>query len=233
MSDSLKRASSRTWMYVAGALAAIALAVLVAISAAGGDDKPTGGQLVGVDEATALFAGIPQNGFTIGKADAPVTITEYLDAQCPHCASAAKGTLPTIVERHVKTGNAKLVLRPIAFLGPDSEKGALAMAAAAEQNKAAEMTEIILRNQGAENAGWITDGLLGDIASGIGLDVGKFNDARDGDAAKKAFADAKAAASAANVQGTPTFIISGASSQYTVQDYGNINEFEQAIGSVK
>ena len=47
----------------------------------------------------------------IGDPDAPVEIIEYSSMTCPHCASFHTETLPTIKERYLDTGKAKLVFR--------------------------------------------------------------------------------------------------------------------------
>lgn len=47
----------------------------------------------------------------LGDPDAPVTIIEYSSLTCPHCAAFHADTLPTIKERYVDTGQAKIVFR--------------------------------------------------------------------------------------------------------------------------
>ena len=50
-----------------------------------------------------------------GEADAPVTIVEYASMTCPHCANFHANTLPTIKERYIDTGKARLVFREFPF----------------------------------------------------------------------------------------------------------------------
>jgi protein-disulfide isomerase len=47
----------------------------------------------------------------LGDPDAPVTIIEYSSLTCPHCAAFHADTLPTLKERYIDTGQAKLVFR--------------------------------------------------------------------------------------------------------------------------
>jgi protein-disulfide isomerase len=206
--------------------------VLIAVSTTGGDSKSSG-EVVGIEDATALFAGIPQKGLEIGKADAPVTIVEYLDVQCPHCANAATSIVPELVDQFVKPGQAKLKLQPIAFIGDDSTKGALVVIAAGDQNRAGEYAEVLFRNQGAENSGWLTDSMIDDIAAGLGMDTAKLNDDRKGDAAQTEFEAIAAAATTDAVQSTPTFLIKGSKGQYEIKNRENLSEFTQAIAAVK
>jgi protein-disulfide isomerase len=47
----------------------------------------------------------------VGKADAPVTIVEYADLTCPACAAFHTTVLPSVKEKYLDTGKAKLIFR--------------------------------------------------------------------------------------------------------------------------
>ena len=64
--------------------------------------------------AKALQPG-PLKDIFIGKEDAKVTIIEYASMTCPHCAAFHEATLPTIKEKYLDTGKARLVLREFPF----------------------------------------------------------------------------------------------------------------------
>ncbi|KQS67846.1 disulfide bond formation protein DsbA [Rhizobium sp. Leaf371] len=51
----------------------------------------------------------------IGKADAPVTIVEYMSMTCPHCANFHNQTFDTIKTKYVETGKVRFVLREFPF----------------------------------------------------------------------------------------------------------------------
>ena len=85
----------------------------------------------------------------LGDPDAPVTVTEYLDLQCPACAAAARETLPALVRDHVRTGEVKLDARTLHFLGPDSERAARFAAGAARAGPAVAVPGGVLRRAGA------------------------------------------------------------------------------------
>ena len=232
------QSSNRIWIAAIAAIVVVAVAVLTAISVTGGDEKSSAGtNLAGVDDATALFKDIPQSGLEIGKADAPVTIVEYVDLQCPFCRDAATSTVPTVVSQFVKTGQAKLKLQPLGFIGvdinDDSKRGALAVIAAGEQGRAGEFAEILFRNQGDEGTGWLTDALIKDVAGATNLDTGKLDDARSSDEVKATFDQIAKSAQTDNAQSTPTFIVKGAKGKVTIQNHRNIAEFTQAIAKVK
>ena len=84
----------------------------------------------------------------------------------------------------MRAGEAKLVVVPLKFIGSDSVTASQAIAAAADQDRAFVFTDIIYRNQGQENSGWVTADLLKNIASAIpGLDVAVWEKASTAQAA--------------------------------------------------
>jgi protein-disulfide isomerase len=199
----------RLWLLGASAvvLAAIVIAA-IAIGGAGGDTagtttgKPAGGAAVG-----GLFGGIAQRGVELGDPRAPVTVTEFADLQCPFCGESARDELPGIVGRYVRPGRVKLVFRPLAFLGPDSLRGARVAAAAALQNRLWQMVDLVYRNQGEENAGWLNDAYLRRVATAAGVDARRAFAERGSVAANALLEDARRAAKAAGVTSTPTYVI--------------------------
>jgi len=70
-----------------------------------------------------------------GDANAPVTIVEFSDYECPFCARFAKQTLPSIVSNYVDTGKVKMYFRdfPLGF-HQNAQKAAEAARCAGEQN---------------------------------------------------------------------------------------------------
>jgi protein-disulfide isomerase len=56
----------------------------------------------------------------IGQANAPITIAEWSDYQCPFCKQFELSTLPQIIQNYVDTGKVKIVFKEFAFLGNDS-----------------------------------------------------------------------------------------------------------------
>lgn len=209
--------SRRAWMISGAALVAIiVVVVLIVVSVSGGSDSGSSGgsastgSVNGATEVLALTKGIPQKDFTLGKASAPVTVTEYLDAQCPVCQKASTDAVPALVKGPVRSGQAKLVVQPLHFIGSDSSTAAQAIAAAAQQDKAFTFTDILYRNQGTENSGWVTEDLLTNIASSIpGIDVATWTAARTNDTTTNAVFAATDAATTAGVNATPTFVVKG------------------------
>ncbi|MCB0880940.1 MAG: thioredoxin domain-containing protein [Thermoleophilia bacterium] len=162
---------SKNMMAAIGACVVVLIGVLVGVQLLGKDD---GGDLKGVGDVEKLLDGVPQADNVLGDPKAPVTVREYIDYKCPVCAAASQGVVPQIIDQYVRDGKVKLELRPIAFIGPDSEVGALAALAAARQNKMWQFTEVLLRNQKAESEEWITEGVVTDTAKAVGLDEQRF-----------------------------------------------------------
>lgn len=79
-----------------------------------------------------------------GKADAPVTIVEYASMTCSHCAHFHNNTLPTIKEKYLETGKARLVFREFPF-DPRAEAGFM-LARCAGDNYFA-MVDVLFKQQ--------------------------------------------------------------------------------------
>ena len=196
----LRAARRRPLTRVAG-LAILALLVVVAAVAAG---RPAGTAPSATTESR-IFAGIPQDGITLGSPDAPFVLTEFADLQCPFCAAYARDVLPALVDRYVRTGTLRLELRVLAFLGEDSIRAGAMAAAAARQDRLWPFTDAFYRSQGAENSGYATDAFLRRIgAQTPGLDVDRaLHDRGD----TRMLEAAERAAGALAVSHTPAFYL--------------------------
>ena len=222
------------WAIIVTILTALAVVgSLIAISARGGSSTARAAGLTGVDEVTAMVAGVPQAGDRLGRPDAPVEVIEYADLQCPYCAAASSGTVPSLIDRYVRDGVARLTFRPLAFIGPDSTRGALAAAAAGQQSRLWPFVELLYRNQGQENGGWLSDAIITDAASALGIDTASLRADRAGSAAATSLASATAAAKADGVDSTPTFIVAGPKGRVTIKDYADLAEFATAVAAVR
>jgi protein-disulfide isomerase len=141
--------------------------ILIGVSVAGSGGSSSSSGVSGAAATQTLFKGIPQQGFVLGNPKAPVTLVEYGDLQCPICREFAVATLPTIVRDYVRTGKVKLEFRGLAFIGADSEKALKAAVAAGAQSRGWNMIDLLYRNQGQENTGWVTDSRLEAFAAAI------------------------------------------------------------------
>ncbi len=85
----------------------------------------------------------------IGNPDAPITIIEFSDFQCPFCARFYTQTLPLIYEEYIEPGKVKLVFRdyPIQSIHPNAVPASVAAECANEQGKFKEMHDTLFENQ--------------------------------------------------------------------------------------
>jgi protein-disulfide isomerase len=153
----------RTQLIVLAVFAAVLLiGGAIALSQSGGDDddEPS----VPEGDVQALIDSLRQNGGTIGDENAPETILEYADLQCPFCRQFAVQEIPQLLEGPVADGEAKITFRNWVILGEDSETAAAAALAAGEQDRLWNFVEAFYAQQGPENSGYVTDEFLRGIA---------------------------------------------------------------------
>ena len=210
------------------------VAVLAAVAVAVAGLLVVLSQLSGGGGSQEMFAEIPQDGTTLGRQDAPVTIQLYEDFQCPACAQFARETLPELVEGEVRDGEVRLVSETLAFLGPDSVKTARAALAAGAQDRYWQYGYLLFENQGAENSSYATDGFLTDLAEETeGLDVEKWRAAQDDAFVEEELAVVQQRAEEDGVNATPTIVIRGPGGEETLRGAVPIEEVERAIGEVE
>ena len=90
----------------------------------------------------------------IGNSNAPITIIEFSDFQCPFCAKFHIQTLPKIMEEYIKDGKVKLVFRdfPIQSIHSNALLASAAAECANEQGKFKEMHDKLFENQNEWNS---------------------------------------------------------------------------------
>jgi protein-disulfide isomerase len=140
-----------------------------------------------------------------GDPNAPVTIIEWSDYECPFCERFASQTLPAITEQYIETGKVKLVFKdfPLSFHA-NAQKAAEAAECAGEQDKYYDMHDLLF-----------SKGVSGGVdafkayAAELELDTEKFNDCLDtGKMADEVAEDMQEGVSA-GITGTPGFIVNG------------------------
>lgn len=143
-----------------------------------------------------------------GDENAPVTIVEFSDFECPFCGRFYTDTLPTLIKDYIDTGKAKLYYRhfPLSF-HPQARPLALASECADEQDMFWEFHDKVFEN----NASISTSNAdtYKQWAADLGMDTGDFNDCLDNEEYAENVDKDTADGTAAGVSGTPTFYING------------------------
>lgn len=149
------------------------------------------------------------DGRSLGDPQAPVVIEVYEDFQCSACAVFAEQLEPRLVTAFVETGQARLVFRHFAFLGPESLRAAEASWCAEEQERFWDYHDILFANQAAENRGAFADRRLLAYAETLGLDTAAFETCFS----ERRYRDAVMAERDTGVQlgvnSTPTIVVNG------------------------
>jgi len=140
----------------------------------------------------------------LGRRDAPVTIVEFSDYQCPFCRQFVTATLPALKSAYIDAGKVRWVFRdfPLDRIHPHARKASEAARCAGDQGKYWEMHDLLFQNQQA-----LAPDQLPAHAGALGLDAGAFAACLGGgkyaNAVQKNFGDG----AAAGVNGTPSFVI--------------------------
>ncbi len=137
-----------------------------------------------------------------GPADAPITIVEFGEFQCPFC----RRVQPTLEQLHAEYGDKiRFVYKHYTLpFHPEAIPAAKAAQAAQLQGKFWEYSKILW-----ERTDQLSDATYVAVAEEAGLDVAKFNADRNGAEVARLVEEDQADASAAGARGTPYFLING------------------------
>lgn len=163
-----------------------------------------------------------------GDPNAPVTIIEFGDFQCPFCGRFAAQTEPQLDEQYIQSGKVRFGYFNFAFLGSESTWAAEAAECAADQDKFWEYHDKLYGSQSGENQGAFNKDNLKKLANELGLDIRAFNDCLDSGKYTSLIQDDTSVSSALGVQSTPTFLINGRS----VIGAQPFNVFQQTIDAL-
>lgn len=148
-------------------------------------------------------AGLSAADHSIGLEDAPITLLEYGDYECPACAKAAP-VVHQLVERF--GSQLRFVFRhlPLLELHPHAELAAEAAEAAAAQGKFWEMHHLL-----SVSPNHLSPPDLTQHAQTIGLDMTRFHAEMADHIYTQRVQEHRAAAALSGVHATPTFILNG------------------------
>ena len=146
-----------------------------------------------------------------GDPNAPITIVEFSDFQCPFCARFHTQTLPSILEEYIDAGKVNLVYRdfPLESIHPNALPAAVAAECANEQGKYWEYHDMLFETQN----GWsrlsseAVISTFSEYAGEIGLEQEQFDSCLESgkylEEVKNDLSDGRAY----DITGTPGFFI--------------------------
>jgi protein-disulfide isomerase len=171
---------------------------------------------------------------SLGRENAPVTMVEFSDYQCPFCKRHFLTVFPIIKKEYIDTGKVRYILRdfPIASLHPQAKKAHEAAYCAGEQNKYWKMHDTLF-----ENSKDFSVPALKRYAQGIGLDGDRFNNCLQSGKYASRIEKEIAEGVKAGVRGTPSFFIGpsesgGKITGTIVRGAQPLNRFRQVIENV-
>jgi protein-disulfide isomerase len=144
-----------------------------------------------------------------GSTDAPITIIEFGDFQCPKCDQWFQNEKPTIVSNYLETGIAKLYFLDLTWLGNDSISASQATYCAEDQEMYWEYHSYLYDNQGGIEDGWASTENLKLFAAELGLDTEEFDECLDSGFYSERVSHNNNIGAFHDVDGTPTFFIIG------------------------
>jgi len=146
-----------------------------------------------------------------GDSDAPITIVEFSDFQCPFCSRFYENTLPMIQKNYIDTGKAKLVYMdlPLDNLHKNARLAHVAAECADEQGEFWQYHDMLFgtQNEWKNMPSAVHLTFLRQQAFDMGLDIEKYDLCLDSPDILKEIEQDSLEASRNGATGTPTFFI--------------------------
>jgi protein-disulfide isomerase len=141
--------------------------------------------------------------YFIGRADAPVTLVEFADYQCPFCKRFHTDAYAELKKNYIDTGKVRFVSRdlPLEF-HPFAMKAAEAARCAGDQNKYWELRDALYSNVAPPN-----EEVIKKAVQSLSLDAKGFQACLDSDKYKADVQKDASEAATLQISGTPTFVL--------------------------
>jgi protein-disulfide isomerase len=142
-----------------------------------------------------------------GNVEAPITIIEFGDYQCPNCKEWFQQQKPIIKNDHISSGTAKLYFIDFTFLGDDSINAAQASHCAGDQGKFMAYHSTLYNAQAGIEDGWASVDALKQFAIDLELDSVMFDECLDSGKYEARVSHNTEVGASGGVTGTPHFFI--------------------------
>ncbi|HEY2808698.1 MAG TPA: thioredoxin domain-containing protein [Steroidobacteraceae bacterium] len=141
--------------------------------------------------------------YSLGRSDAPLTMVEFTDYQCPYCRAFQAQTFEALKKNYIDTGKLRFIVRDLPLEFHSSARPAAEAAhCAAEQGKFWEMHHALLT--GSEP---LPGGGIDKRATAVGLDLNRLHACMQAARYESAIARNAATADGIGIHGTPAFVI--------------------------
>ncbi len=144
-----------------------------------------------------------------GDPDAPLTMIEFSDFQCPYCARHTVETVPELNAAYIDQGLLRVGFYPVAFLGEQSLWAAEASECAADQDAFWEYHDFLYQRLGNDGLRDFTRDNLKQFAGELGLDTATFAECMDTEKHAQQILNDTSSAQQLGVRSTPTFLVNG------------------------
>jgi protein-disulfide isomerase len=225
-----KRQRQIMWT-VAGVVAVAVVAVLILIAISGGENS----ELVTPEPLRSdIETGVTAEGYPYrGSADAPVTIVELSDYNCPVCADFNLTTASLIDDELVAPGDVKYVVHPFALYSESVPIVEAALCAKEQGSGFWNFHHLLFANQQRFSRQQPPSrALLREIADASGLDVDQFQACLDEGRTAEAEAATRQGKEELGVNSTPTFFVNGVQTQL-LRDEAYIDTLRKAVEAAK
>ncbi len=141
--------------------------------------------------------------YSIGSADAPVTLVEFADYQCPFCKQFHTAAYSELKKNYIDTGKVRFVSRdlPLEFHS-FALKAAEAARCAGDQNKYWELRDALYSNSAPPN-----EDVIKKAVESLSIDAKGFQACLDSDKYKADVQKDATEAASLQISGTPTFVL--------------------------
>jgi protein-disulfide isomerase len=143
--------------------------------------------------------------YVLGSQDAPVTLVEFTDYQCPFCSRFHTDTYPQLKRDFIDTGKVRFISRDLPLsIHKQAFPAARAARCAGEQKKFWEMRHVL-----SSNPKNLSESEIGRYAGNLGLDPARFQACLESTKYDTDIRRDEADARSIGISGTPAFILGG------------------------
>lgn len=139
--------------------------------------------------------------YSIGPADASVTVVEFFDYRCGFCKRSTEWAMGL---SEAYDGQVRVVFKELPILSAESEKAALAALASGKQDKYFEAHVALME---LDNASGFDTEAINKAAESAGVDIARMRADMDSVEVQRQLAEMRSLARTLDITGTPTFVV--------------------------